>query len=207
MNAPRLPISTYQSMIRVTRLLAMGWRFHVVNFMHSGLFVMTSVIQPVIFASIAFFVFKSGHHSGSLLYAALGSGLMGVWSSTLYGSAGSIVRQRFQGTLEILVTAPVPFLLALLPLTLATASLGLYSIGATLAWGWLWFGISIAVIHPGWLAIAVPATVMCFGALGLLMATTFVLSRYTSSFVNLLEYPVWLASGLLVPLALLPGWV
>ena len=43
--------------------------------------------------------------------------------------------------------------------------------------------------------------------LGLLLASTFVLYRQASAFSNLLEYPVWLATGLLVPLSLLPGWV
>ena len=43
--------------------------------------------------------------------------------------------------------------------------------------------------------------------LGLLLASTFVLYRNANAFSNLLEYPVWLATGLLVPLSLLPGWV
>jgi ABC-2 type transport system permease protein len=43
--------------------------------------------------------------------------------------------------------------------------------------------------------------------LGLLLASTFVLARNANAFSNLLEYPVWLATGLLVPLTLLPGWV
>jgi ABC-2 type transport system permease protein len=43
--------------------------------------------------------------------------------------------------------------------------------------------------------------------MGLLLASTFVLYRNANAFANLLEYPVWLATGLLVPLSLLPGWV
>jgi hypothetical protein len=70
------------------------------------------VLQPVIFASIAFFMFESGNRTGTLLYAALGAGLMGIWSATLFGSGGAIQWQRWQGTLEILVGAPPPFLAA-----------------------------------------------------------------------------------------------
>jgi ABC-2 type transport system permease protein len=43
--------------------------------------------------------------------------------------------------------------------------------------------------------------------LGLLLASTFVLYRHANAFSNLLEYPIWLITGLLVPLSLLPGWV
>jgi ABC-2 type transport system permease protein len=49
--------------------------------------------------------------------------------------------------------------------------------------------------------------VLSLGMLGLLLASTFVLYRNANAFSNLLEYPVWLATGLLVPLTLLPGWV
>ena len=52
-----------------------------------------------------------------------------------------------------------------------------------------------------------PATVVSRGVMGLLLACTFVLYRQASAFSNLLEYPVWLVTGLLVPLSLLPGWV
>ena len=69
-------------------------------------FVLISVIQPVIFATIAFFMFEAGAREGTLLYVALGAGLMGIWSSTLFGSGGAIQWQRWQGTLELLVAAP-----------------------------------------------------------------------------------------------------
>jgi ABC-2 type transport system permease protein len=50
-------------------------------------------------------------------------------------------------------------------------------------------------------------TVLSLGMLGLVLASTFVLARSANAFSNLLEYPVWLATGLLVPLSLLPAWV
>ena len=108
------------------RLFYAGWLFHVKTLTNAMFFVLIAFLQPVIFASIAFFMFESGSQSGTLLYAALGAGLMGIWSSTLFGSGGAIQWQRWQGTLEILIAAPAPFLLVLVPLTLATASIGLY---------------------------------------------------------------------------------
>jgi ABC-2 type transport system permease protein len=41
----------------------------------------------------------------------------------------------------------------------------------------------------------------------MLIATTFVLYRHANALGNLLEYPIWLVTGLLVPLATLPFWV
>ena len=67
----------------------------------SSFFLLMAVLQPIIFATIAFYMFKSGGRRGTLLYAALGAGMMGVWSSTLFGSGGMIQWQRWQGTLEL----------------------------------------------------------------------------------------------------------
>jgi ABC-2 type transport system permease protein len=191
----------------VLRLFGVGWLFHLKSLTNSLFFVLISVLQPIIFASIAFFMVESGNRAGTLLYVALGAGLMGIWSATLFGSGGAIQWQRWQGTLELLVAAPAPFIMSLLPLTVATSSIGLYSIVATLLWGRLFFGVPLDFAHPLQLAVALPATVLCLGMLGLLLASTFVLARNANAFSNLLEYPVWLATGLLVPLTLLPGWV
>jgi ABC-2 type transport system permease protein len=111
------------------------------------------------------------------------------------------------GTLESLVVAPPPFILVLAPLTVATSTIGLYALAATLAWGRLLFGVPLDFVHPWLFALAVPATVISLGFLGLLLAATFVLYRHANALSNLLEYPIWLITGLLVPLSLLPGWV
>lgn len=188
------------------RLIAAGVRFHVKSLTMSGFFILTSVIQPVIFASLAFFMFEAGARAGTLLYVALGAGLMGIWSSVLFGSGGAIQWQRWQGTLEVGIAAPPPFVLVLLPITLSTSVIGLYSLTATLIWGRLFFGVPFTLEHPLLFVLAVPATVIGLGLLGLVLASTFVLYRNATALSNLLEYPVWLVTGLLVPLSLLPGW-
>lgn len=187
------------------RLLWIGWLFNLKNLTNSLFFVLIAVFQPVIFASIAFFMFRSGDRGGGLLYAALGAGLMGIWTSTLFGSGGAIQWMRWQGTLELAVAAPVRFVLVLLPITISTATLGLYSIVTTLFWGRVFFGVPLHFEQPLLFALALPVTVVSLGMLGLVMASTFVLYRNANAFSNLLEYPIWLATGLLVPLSLLPG--
>jgi ABC-type polysaccharide/polyol phosphate export permease len=189
------------------RLFWIGWLFHLKSLTNSMFFVLVTVLQPVIFASIAFFMVETGNRSGTLLYVALGAGLMGIWSATLFGSGGAIQWQRWQGTLELMVGAPPPFIAVIFPLTVATSTTGLYSVLATLFWGRIFFGAPLEFAHTFQLAVALPATILSLGMLGLLLASTFVLYRQASAFSNLLEYPVWLATGLLVPLSLLPGWV
>ena len=189
------------------RIVWMGLRFRVREFTVSLWFILMSLIQPVIFATIAFYMFEAGGRPGTLLYAALGAGMMGIWSSTLFGSGGALQWNRWQGTLELLVAAPPPFVVVLLPLTLATSVTGAYSLVATLFWGRVFFDVPLHLAHPWAFAVAVPAGVLALGLMGLLMAASFVLYRHANALANLLEYPVWLATGLIFPLALLPGWV
>ena len=193
-------------MTRILRLLYTGWLFHIKSLTLSGFFIIVSVISPVIFASIAYLMFRAGARPGSLLFVAIGAGMMGIWSATLFGSGGAIQWQRWQGTLEYCIAVPPAFIWVILPLTIATATIGLYSLTSTLVWGWLFFDVPVELAHPVWFVVALPAAVLALGLLGLVLASTFVLYRHANALSNLLEYPVWLVTGLLTGLALLPGW-
>jgi ABC-2 type transport system permease protein len=191
------------------RIVRLEWQmllFRLKEFTISTWFLLISVLQPIIFATIAFYMFRAGGRPGTLLYAALGAGMMGIWSSTLFGSGGSLQWQRWQGTLELLVASPPAFVLVLLPMTLATAINGGYALVSTLVWGRILFGMPLHLAHPALFALAVPVAVFSLGLMGLLLASSFVLYRHANALSNLLEYPVWVVSGLLFPLSILPGW-
>jgi ABC-type polysaccharide/polyol phosphate export permease len=193
--------------MRALRLVVVGWLFHIKSLTLSGFFLLTAVFQPALLATIAYYMFRAGGRPGTLFYASLGAAVFGIWSSTLFGSGGAIQWQRWQGTLELLVAAPASFFLVLLALTLATSTVGVYSLAATLFWGRVVFGIPFHVEHPVAFAAAIPATILGLGLLGLVFAATFVLYRHANALSNMLEQPVLLVTGMLVPLSLLPGWV
>ena len=130
--------------------------------------------------------------------------MMGVWSTTLFGSGGMIQWQRWQGTLELGVGAPPAMALVYLPFSLANAFTGMYALAATLLWGRLVFGVPLHFVHPLLFVLALAATVLALGLMGLVLASTFILYRYANALSNLLEYPVWIASGLLFSTSLLP---
>jgi ABC-2 type transport system permease protein len=190
----------------VLRLIRSGFVMNLKMLGTSGFFLLTSTVQPVIFATIAHYMFKSGGRPGTLLYASLGAGMMGVWSTTLFGSGGMIQWQRWQGTLELGVGAPPPIALVFLPFSLANSFTGLYALAATLIWGRVFFGVPLQLAHPWLFALALPATVVALALMGLVLASTFVLYRNANALSNLLEYPVWIASGLVFSTSILPGW-
>jgi ABC-type polysaccharide/polyol phosphate export permease len=194
------------TVVRTLRLIRAGFLANLKMVTTSGFFQLTAVLQPVIFATIAFYMFRSGGRSGTLLYAALGAGMMGVWSTTLFGSGGMIQWQRWQGTLELGVAAPPPLVLVYLPFALANTVVGAYALAATVVWGRLLFGVPLHFAHPWLFVLALPATVASLAFFGLVLASTFILYRQANALSNLLEYPVWIASGLIFSVSVLPGW-
>ncbi|MFC4072412.1 ABC transporter permease [Actinoplanes subglobosus] len=192
--------------MRTLRMLLVGTLMHAKHLSRSPFEIAISLVVPVVQAVLAVYLFRSGGEQDRLLQAAVGAGLMGVWSSVLFGSGGAIQNQRWQGTLEMIMMAPRRPVVVILPLTIATGITGTYSLLATLVWGRLLFGIRLDFAHPVAFPVAAVVCIVALGMFGLLLASTFVLMRNANALANVLEYPVWLVSGMLVPLTVLPVW-
>nr|WP_255644072.1 ABC transporter permease [Actinoplanes polyasparticus] len=188
------------------RMLAIGTLLHAKQISRSPFEIAIALVVPVVQATLAVYLFRSSGEQHRLLEAAVGAGVMGVWSSVLFGSGGAIQSQRWQGTLEMIMLAPRRPVLVILPITIATGLTGTYALLATLAWGRLLYGIRLDFAHPVAFVVAAVVCVVALGLFGLLLAATFVLMRNANALANTLEYPVWLVSGMLVPITVLPSW-
>jgi ABC-2 type transport system permease protein len=164
-------------------------------------------LWPLLYATMAYYLFGAASNPRVLFSASLGATVMAIWGSVTTGASGALDFQRRLGTLELLVAAPVPFLAILAPITIATASIGVYALVTTLLWGRLAFGIPLHVVHPLLFVVALPTAVIAIGMLGLILATTMIVYRQALFLGNSFEYPGWLVTGLLIPLSVLPAWV
>ncbi|MEF9883748.1 ABC transporter permease [Streptomyces sp. P9-A4] len=206
-HTSRTPRTSRTALLRrVPRLVLVGVRTHVSYMSRSPIEITFAVLVPLVYATLAVYLFRAAGDPDRLLTASVGAGLMGIWGSVLFGSGGAVQNQRWLGTLESLVVAPTPLALVLLPITLATAVIGTYAMGATLLWGVLLFDVPLDFAHPLLFLLAVPVCVLALGMTGLLLAATFVLLRNANALANPLDTPVWLLSGLLVPVTVLPAW-
>jgi ABC-2 type transport system permease protein len=190
----------------LARVMLFGLGLHFKMLSRSPFDIWVVVASPLIFATLAYFLFQNGHGQ-SLLVAAIASGVMGIWSSTTAQGAGALQSQRRLGILELLVASPTPFWAVLLPISVAISAIGVYSLVVGLLYVRVFYGVAIEV-HD-WIAFiaSIPAAIGAIGSLGFLFAS--VLVRYRSAFMlgNLFEWPVWMISGLLIPVAVLPGWL
>jgi ABC-2 type transport system permease protein len=189
------------------RVFALGWLFHFKMLSQSAFDGFLAVLWPLFFATTTYFMFRAGHGSQSLESIALGSAVMGVWTASSVSASSALQRERRQGTLELLIAAPASLTAVLLATAVATATVGLYCIVATLLWARFAFGIAVPIAHPAGFAAGVALTVITIGALGFLMAVLFVRSRRAWALGAVTEFPIWLLCGFLVPLSLLPHWL
>ena len=193
--------------MRSLRFVFVSWKLQFKMIMRSPFDGIGNVVYPLFFATTAFFVFKAGDSPRTLIYASLGAAVMGMWSSVSTSAGSAMQRERWWGTLELLVAAPRHFSLVMFPSTLGLATVGIYNLVATLLWGRFAFGIPLTIHHWLLFALSVVCTVLAFAGLGLLFAVSFVRFRAAWVLGNFFEYPVWLICGFLVPLSLLPAWV
>lgn len=193
--------------MRQLRLFSVGWLFHVKQLSRSSFDCFLAICWPIFFATVAFFMFRQGGDPDSLVYASLGAAVMGIWTATSVSAGSALQRERWFGTLELLVAAPAHFALVLLPLAFATSAIGVYCMVTTILWGKFVFGIDLPVEEPLLMALAIPATLFAIAALGFLIAVGFARYRTAWALGSLTEYPIWLICGFLIPLTLLPDWV
>jgi hypothetical protein len=159
-----------------------SFRMSLLHFFADPQWIIPNIIAPFIFTAVALVLFRNV--SGSVaLYAVLGGGMMGMWGNTLYGSGFALAFDRWNGTIEYVLATPSRLVWIIAGRSASNAVLGLINALAILA-----------VVTVG------------YGALGVVFCSAFLLSRSASVMTNGLEFPIYVASGSMFPIALLPFW-
>ena len=186
------------------RLLAVGWLFHLKMLTRSAFDGLLGVVWPLFFATVAFFMFRPAAGEQTLLYASLGASVMGIWSVTSTSAGSAMQRERWHGTLEVLVAVAR----ALRARAAARHDRDVDDRpllhGRHAALGPAAVRNRADLDQPLLFALSIPVAIVSIGTFGFLLAVAFVRYRFAWALGNLLEYPVWLICGFLVPLTLLP---
>jgi ABC-2 type transport system permease protein len=193
-------------MLPQLRVIYSAFRMAMLHWMADPQWVIPNVIAPFVFTFVALTLFKEA--SGPFgLYAILGGGMMGMWGNTLYSSGFAIEFEKWQGTLEEVMATPSPLLHVIAGRSISNAVFGLTNMLAILVIASLVFQVPLGVANPLLFILSIVLTLLSVSALGLIFASAFVLSRYAQVFTNGLEFPIYVISGSMFPIALLPFWV
>jgi ABC-2 type transport system permease protein len=175
------------------------------------LFLAGGVLQPAVLMLVMFYA--RGRPTGEQVVAvATAVLLMAYWGSTVWQGAAILRRERNIGTLAAFMRGVRDPLLVLtgkaLGASLAPGLLAAATVIAMLAV----LGEPVTVAAPGWFAIGLLAALVSGTALGTLLCSLFLLTRYGPQLSSALLYPVFLLAGLLIPPSFFPpairwvGW-
>jgi ABC-2 type transport system permease protein len=167
--------------------------------------VFTVLVQPLLIAILALWILrdKGGEFA---MFVVVGSGMTGLWSSLLFICGNSINLERWFGTLETLVGVPTPLEVIVFGKNLANVLQSLVSMVVSYLLAALLFGYSLSIQQPILFAVSLLLTVVSFISFGLIIAPIFVMNPSVQHWQNAMEFPVFILSGFLFPIALLPGW-
>lgn len=165
-----------------------------------------AVFFPLMFATAALLVYRVNGDPAAMQYVGLGAAIMGMWTCQGVIASSLLSRERWAGTLELVVATPVSMTRVLVPTTLALSTVGLYCVVATYLWERWVFGLELQVLSWPLFVVAVLLTALTLATFGFFLSVTAVRYRVSWSLGAALEYPGWLLCGFVVPLAILPAW-
>jgi ABC-2 type transport system permease protein len=167
--------------------------------------IFTIFIQPMIIALLAMWILRD-KGSEYAMFVVVGSGMTGLWSGLLFICGNSVNVERWTGTLETLVGMPTPLEVVVFGKCLANISFSLLAMVLSYILAAFFFGYSLSLTQPWLFAGTMILTVFSFISFGLILAPVFVMNPSVQQWQNGLEFPVYILSGFLFPIALLPEW-
>lgn len=176
------------------------------NFFADPQWIIPCIIAPFVFTLVALFLFKNAS-GAALLYAVLGGGMMGMWGTTVYGSGNSIAFDRWNGTMESTLAAPSPLIWIILGRVTWNTFIGIINGVVIFAFGFAWFRTGVSLVNPPLFVLAAIATFVSLSAFGLMLSSIYILTRKGGFIENSMEIPIYIATGTMFPIALLPFFV
>ena len=169
-------------------------------------FLTTLLFQPVIFTILTVGLYLFGGQPNQGMFAIIGTGMISIWNNNLWSSGAIVTHERQSGTLPLVLASPTAMPIILVGKSLANAISSILAMGVTFLSGMLLFKLPLGIDKPLDFALGLILTVAALTSMGLVLGSLFVLTRH-GLIMNVANYPIYLLSGLTIPLTLLPVWV
>ncbi len=170
------------------------------------LFLLGGVLQPSVLLLVVFFARgqPTGEQAARVATAVL---LMAYWGSTVWQGAAILRRERLIGTLAHFMRGVRSPMLVLTGKALGASIAPALLTSVTVAVMMVLLRSPISVASPGWFVVGLVAAVLSGTALGTLLCSLFLLTRFGGQLSSALLYPVFLLAGLLIPVEFFPAGI
>jgi ABC-2 type transport system permease protein len=184
-----------------------GCRAQLKSVVQNNAFIFSAILYPLLQLALLVTLFRYAGRDDAILYAVVGSGVMGIWAATVFVTSWIVTSERGNGKLELLLAAPAALEWWLLGRALGSTVLALVSMLVTLVGARVIFGVSLTIAHPPLFLAMLLATTLAFTLFGTIIGGCFVLTRRAGLAANALLYPLFILSGVVFPLDVLPPLV
>ncbi len=141
-------------------------------------------------------------------FAVLGGAMTAFWLNVLWSMASQLYWDKDQGNLELYVLAPGPMMAVLLGMAVGGLVMTATRATVILVVCSLLFGVTYQVTSPLLLVLVFAVTMAALYGMGMLFASVFLAAgREAWHLSNLLQEPIYLASGFYFPVKALGFWV
>jgi ABC-2 type transport system permease protein len=148
----------------------------------------------------------TNHHSEYARYLLASYSCFGMFGAALFGLGAGVALERAQGWLELKQASPMPRIVYLIAKTVTCAAIAMITVGLLLVLGLTMGGVSMTSLEAVKLIGVTLAGAVPFAAMGLLIS--FILPPNAGpGMINIIYLPMSFASGLWMPINLLPHWI
>lgn len=199
-------VTSRQNVFALVRVMRSSFIMQAKDRTTNNFFVGTLLFQPIIITILAVGLYRHGGQASLGLYAVIGAGMIGIWNNNLWTSGRIVTDERRSGTLSLVVASPTTMPVVLVGKSLSNALVSMLAMGVALGTGMLVFGMPLGIGNPLAFCGGLVLTLLAMTSLGLVLGPIFMLTRNAGQFVQVINYPIFILSGLMFPLTLLPMW-
>lgn len=162
------------------------------------------IVQPIVYIIIMYALYSVSSGVNFMSFVVLGTGMITLWSTIAFSSAGDLDRERRMGTLKNIFAAPTDYRLVVFSKALGNTILGILPMLVLMVFTFLFRQDMYFITHSIWFFIVLVETLLSFLAMSLIFSALFTLSRQTRLFMNCMEYPIYILCGIVFPVSYLP---
>ena len=174
-----------------------------IQFLADPQWIIPSLVSPFIFTMVMLYI-HNDVTGPIVLQAVLGGGVLGMWANTLFASSFTVSYDRMNGTFELLLSSPTDIFDVLMGRSIWNAFIGLINALLIFILAELIFQTNMNLMNPLAFFAILTLTLFSLASVGMLISIAFVFSRRGRLFSTIAEYPIYVMSGALVPVTLLP---
>ncbi|WP_236796410.1 ABC transporter permease [Amycolatopsis sp. GM8] len=188
------------------RTVATAFRLQLIFYRHHPDLLVPLLTAPL-YSVIFTMIIRHNGRTDLLGQSSLAPFYMSLWWFALFSGGWIIQTDRWEDTLQYLVSAPANFSAVVFGRAAATMVPGTVAFAETWLFARYVLDAPVTIRHWPLLIASFALTLFATAATASLLAAVFVLARNAVTFSNAASFPFYLLGGILVPTALLPIWL